>query len=290
MVQSILVPFDYSRTAYECVRVGGSLARMFQAHLSVLHVFPLRVESHYLSERQLDALESQQTVNELQKLNESLQPLLLEFPDVEMTFLAEIGIPSDEILRIGLNYDLIVMGTQGFSGEEKHSVWKKFLGNTIETVVHNHSGPILLIPPNYRFQIPKKVLYLSPLREWSTEIRDFLVYLFEKMKFSLIIAHFLRGKGITEEMVQSLLEKRLSEIPQIPATYYFERAMEKDFSKPILQLIQREKIDLIITVSHKRSGLERVLNPSLSLQLYEMKPVPIWIYRQGLSNGERNDQ
>ena len=63
----------------------------------------------------------------------------------EVTVLAVLGIPAEEILGVAMNADMVVVGSRGAGGFKK-----LLMGSVSTTVVHHAHCPVVVIPPEVR--------------------------------------------------------------------------------------------------------------------------------------------
>jgi nucleotide-binding universal stress UspA family protein len=121
MVNSILVPTDFSATSDAAVQYATQMALSFGARLYLLHV-PGKTGEHFEANFPIGQFES--TVSE------------------RLSSLLRIGSPADEIARYAdvCDADLIIMGTHGRSGIA-HAV----MGSVAEHVLRVAPCPVLMV-------------------------------------------------------------------------------------------------------------------------------------------------
>ena len=141
-IQRILCPTDFSLFSVRALRHAATLARLFRAELTVLHVIPTfppyGAESPYYSmpvwtgpELRREAEEEMgRFVQSARELGVSLETKIGE------------GRPAQEIqaLATALPADLVVMGTHGQSGFER-----LLLGSVTERLLHRLSCPVMTV-------------------------------------------------------------------------------------------------------------------------------------------------
>lgn len=144
---NIVVPIDFSPHAEKALLYAWSLARLFHAHLHVLHIIDIPIHpEHYAVNLNLTGEFGHELVlrshEELERMIAPHQPAT-----VKHDIVVEFGRAYNEIVEFAAEHetDLIVMGTQGLSGLKKF-----FLGSTTAKVVRHAPCPVLTVKPHER--------------------------------------------------------------------------------------------------------------------------------------------
>ena len=139
----ILVPVDFSPCSLEAYRVAVSLARSFEAALSLLHVVDRRTLE---AARELGLITAEIDEKNLHaEARRRFREFLARAPaDLPSDRKIVTGLPFQEIVQATRQeqIDLIVMGRYGGSGELE----KIFFGSTAEKVVRIAPCAVLSIP------------------------------------------------------------------------------------------------------------------------------------------------
>jgi len=148
----ILVPVDFSPCSEEAFRLALSLARVFQAEVSLLHV----VDTKSLSTlnmlglaRPSEEAEQKKRLRHQARLNARRLLSFEETKGLQIRRLLAEGSPFVEIARTARTekVDLVVMGSYG---GQVGSVEKIFFGSTAEKVVRTAGCPVLTVPLSRR--------------------------------------------------------------------------------------------------------------------------------------------
>jgi nucleotide-binding universal stress UspA family protein len=148
----ILVPVDFSPCSEEAFRLALSLARQFQAEVSLLHV----VDTKSLSTlnmlglaRPSEEAEQKKRLRHQARLNARRLLSFEETKGLQIRRLLAEGSPFVEIARTARTekVDLVVMGSYG---GQVGSVEKIFFGSTAEKVVRTAGCPVLTVPLSRR--------------------------------------------------------------------------------------------------------------------------------------------
>jgi len=156
-IQRILVPVDFSPASINALDTAIAISKQHEADILLLNVVEtcgLTSGNDYAAGKA--ALELiHRSEQELFSLKHSITERFLMPCEVISTH----GFVSPTIIKISASYnaDLIVMGTNGTSG-----IKKKSIGLNAFNVVKNADCPVLMVPPERKWESFKKVLF--PLR------------------------------------------------------------------------------------------------------------------------------
>jgi nucleotide-binding universal stress UspA family protein len=148
----ILVPVDFSPCSEEAFRLALSLARQFQAEVSLLHV----VDTKSLTTlnmlglaRPSEEAEQKKRLRHQARLNARRLLSFEETKGLQIRRLLAEGSPFVEIARTARTekVDLVIMGSYG---GQVGNVEKIFFGSTAEKVVRTAGCPVLTVPLSRR--------------------------------------------------------------------------------------------------------------------------------------------
>ncbi|MCA9664619.1 MAG: universal stress protein [Myxococcales bacterium] len=142
MINSILVPVDFSACSLAAVRYAARLCGEVDAKLTLLHV----IEPHHV----IAEMAAPEGATELEALgchahgdaNAAFKEVAAELGKLELEVHAgcSTGHPRDAIVEAAAKCDLIVMGTHGRSGL-RHVI----MGSVAEQVIRRASCPVLVV-------------------------------------------------------------------------------------------------------------------------------------------------
>ena len=142
-IEKILIPFDGSDYSLDAIKCALTLAKQFDAHVTIINCYELSGDMHSseLSEEMLKDVYSgiQQGADELLKKAETF----FAKQGVEYKLKAISGAPGDVLTELAKSkqYDLIVMGSHGHS-----NVAGAFLGSVTHDVLNTIYCPVLIVP------------------------------------------------------------------------------------------------------------------------------------------------
>lgn len=139
----ILFATDFSENSDHAFDYALSLAKSFNARLSVIHVInePIDLRGFYVPHISFETLEKEIEEGAAKMMEKFCRTRIGDFSNFETLIVA--GIPFEEILRKAdeAQASIIVMGTQGRKGIDHF-----LFGSTAERVVRNAKIPVMTIP------------------------------------------------------------------------------------------------------------------------------------------------
>lgn len=133
----VLVPTDFSDPAKHARDLGISIARKFNAELTLLHVYTIPMMGYEAAVAwPMEDLESSAE----DALEVELQAARTRIPGCRG--IARLGYPPAEIVKVAkeTGADLIVMGTHG-----RHGLPRMLLGSVAEKIVRTSPVPVLTV-------------------------------------------------------------------------------------------------------------------------------------------------
>jgi nucleotide-binding universal stress UspA family protein len=289
----LLVPTDFSAAANAALLAAIPWLDRFQAELHLVHVFspdypapPMMVSSLLVSESQIGS-------RVRSRLEEVAQNHALALKRVSLH--ASCGRPYEEICRLArrLEIDLIVTATRGTTGL-KHLT----LGSTAERVIRYAPCPVLVVHPDpgsarRRRPVFKKVLVpidfsacaaqgLAYGRAIAAQFGSRLVLLHtidlsyysanpEYIPYDLSPLLEAAEKSAREQMLELIGESDWDDLE-------VEHRLENGHAgEQICRSAQDLGADLIVTSTHGRTGLKRILLGSTAEYIVRHAPCPVLV-------------
>lgn len=148
MITKILVPTDFSESAKNACHYAQAIAKaLTNANIKIVHAFMPNVETEFPAM-------AAPIADHLRVREAMLKDFAVEMQENDQELL--VGFAADELVRLSVEYDLIVMGTTGESG-----VLSRLFGSVSSAVAQRAMCPVLLIPPQATFQGLQRILYAS---------------------------------------------------------------------------------------------------------------------------------
>jgi universal stress protein A len=140
-VRQIMVPTDLGRESEEAIKFGVHLARVYRAHLTLLHVYqePYYTIEYILGPQPCEPAQNERICcrNALERIVEKVKK---QYEDCSCEF--REGVPCEEIVRAAkdLGIDLIIVSTHDYNW-----LTRLALGCDAELIVRSAPCPILVL-------------------------------------------------------------------------------------------------------------------------------------------------
>lgn len=272
-MKTIIVPTDFSDTAYNAARYALNLAQQVSTARVVLYhayelIVPIPDVPSAVPMVNADDLRAA-SLEGLQKMKKELEPLLA--PGISLVVRAEntlLAATIDEVSK-SEQADLIIMGITGGSQLEEILVGS----NTIDVVKHT-TCPVLIVPPGATFHRIGKVVFACDLRKVaeSTPVQPLKKFLdnFHPELHVLHVDHDNKHFNADTPFESLMLDTLLADYEPV---YHF--VDNTNIVKGIIDFANQEHADLVITIPKKHGLFESIFRRSRTSQLAYHTQIPL---------------
>lgn len=285
--QKILVGIDGSEESFNAFKSALSLAKKINASVSVLYVLPLGVEvssalSLFTGMKDIFRKGAEKILKEAQSIAEE------EGIEVRLKF--EEGEPYTKLVDIlyAEESDLLVLGKSGKGG-----LARALIGSTASRAIGASPVDVLVIPKNTTLKL-KKMLVPVDGSLYSEEAAMRALELASHLKSEIILLSVVEipfelyetatdiGKMVehlkteAEEFIRKLKSKYKEKGIEVKG-YVVEGIVEEK----ILEIAEKEEVDLIIMGSHGKTGLKRLLMGSVTEKVLTLGTKPVLVVKRG---------
>ena len=276
-LRTILVPIDFSPESLKTLRYAELLAKRFTATLHLVHV----LDAPLVTPRQPNWLRFSKEV--AANAEKRLAELAAKSSSKPKPYTLRTGKIPDEINEVArrTKAGLIVIATRGFTGL-KHA----FVGSTTERVVRTAPCPVLVVREKEAASAKgrarsgrtalqfRKVLVPVDFSENSRLGVEYGLRFAREFGASVVLFHsvfitpYVLGDEYTAREVPNLIplqqeyaEEEMEKLRKEVSGKGVEIKTEIGFGSPVEQMndyVTKEKVDIIVTSTHGRSGLERL--------------------------------
>lgn len=275
-MKHLLVPVDFSFYANKAVDFAVQSAKLFPAEITLLYVYDggssdpadfLAITTPIQDELYEDAAT---------KLNQ-LKVSISETENIAVNTVIKAGSVEDIILEIASlhNISIIIMGTVGASGM-KEKLW----GTKTSSVIGRSSIPVLAIPWNYTWELPKKWLLATNHFNVDDKAKDLFFEIAAFYTGDIYVAVFSdedSADAITymenERNIQLYRERMLKKY----ADYKLNAVhlSGKNFEDSLQNYIDRENIGILGMITYHKTFWERFFNPSMTKRMAYHTTIPL---------------
>ena len=275
-MKQILVPTDFSTCANNAIDFAVQSAKNLPVEITLLHAFEV-MGNMYTDNMGVNKDFNQSLLEEVHDKLALLKSSIEDTEGVVVTTYIFKGTLNEAIFKTATdkNIDLIVMGTLGASG-----IKEKLWGSKTAAVIGNSKVPVMVIPYEYEWKKPEKILMTTSHFEKEPAILDFLFEVAELYMAQVQVAIFTdedEGNAITlleQDLKIDQYEKMLKEQYK-EETLVARQLFGKEFEETLDDYIGQNKIDILAMFTYQRKILHRIFHPSMTKRMSYHTKIPL---------------
>ncbi len=256
-MKRIILPTDFSDNAYNAICYAINLFKEEECTFYLLHTYtPAIYQAEYVlhSPGQIGLGDIYQE-NSLTQLKDLEKQLIAEFNNKKHTFMVHSAFNTliDEIIETSKNEnaDMVIMGTQGATGAKEI-----LIGTNTVHVIKNACCPVIAIPPNFKYETPKEILFPTDLEiDYQEEQLKVLESLAKQHISRIDVLHVSTGYDLSEEQLKN--KAKLEGILGRIAHLYHEMPNQEVITA-INNFQQNNKVNLLVMVQNRHTFFERL--------------------------------
>lgn len=275
-MKQILVPTDFSKCANNAIDFAVQSAKILPAKITLLHSFEVNgnIYTDYMG------VNKEFTSALLDDANEKLTQIRQRIKETDGV-VADTLVSTDslqEAIKKSVKekaFDLVVMGTLGASGL-KEKLW----GSRTSAVIGKSAIPVMVIPIDYKWKKPEKILFATNQFEREPAILNYLFELAGLYMARVQVAVFTDeddDKALTfldhkSKIAQygTFLKDSYKEDTLISTHLYGE-----EFEETLQNFIKENDIDLLVMVTYRQRFWNRIFNPSKTKRMSYHTNIPL---------------
>ncbi|MEO9004166.1 MAG: universal stress protein [Ginsengibacter sp.] len=275
-MKQILVPIDFSKSANNALDFAVQSAKILPAEITLLHSFEVNgnMYTDYMG------VNKEFTLTLFNEANEKLADLKQRIKKADGVVVDTLVSkePLQEAIKTSIKekaFDLVIMGTLGASGL-KEKLW----GSRTSAVIGKSAVPVMVIPIDYKWEKPKKVLLATNQFEKEPAILNYLFELAGLYMASVQVAVF------TDEDDDKALtfvdhKNKIAEYDTFLKDTYKEDALTsthlygEEFEDSLQDFIKENDIDLLVMVTYQQRFWNRIFNPSKTKRMSYHTNIPL---------------
>lgn len=265
-MKTILIATDFSRASRNASLYGVELAKGLKAKIILYYAYevPQPAPGLGVSVSRYDIM--MQADKRLSNESDVLDP---ERKIIEI--ISDEGCADDAIINIAKekNVDIIIAGMKG-SGK----ALKKVFGSTAISLIKKSDTPVIIVPEEAKFSIPKIILYGSDIMS-DTNLKQLeqikpITTTFESKLYVVRVV-----KNAHAEIFERLNTpgKLREELKKSGAS--FEYPIDTDIRHALNDLIKKHHADMLVMMPHKHEWLERLFKKSETKDMIFHTHIPI---------------
>jgi len=253
---NVLIPTDFSDNAWNTVVYALKLYQKQDCHFYFLHATKIRLKNSAISSSKLSDVIKEAAAKEIGQLKKLAEASTINKHHKFMSIISsEDIIDAIEIAVIKHNIDVVVLGTKGATGAKKIF----FGSNTVDVIKKMRLRPILVVPDEYDFIVPKQIAFPTDFNRLYNHVQlQPIIDLAKLFNSRIRIVHINKEKELSrlQEDNLEILKECLN-----PLLYSFHWMPDYvKLTKEINVFIEELNIDMLVMLNYKHSFIQDIVN------------------------------
>lgn len=274
---NIVHPTDFSDTARNAMAFAAHIAKKTSGKLNLLHVY----ETPYMTVAESGAFAAKVDQGAHAKQHEQMREnieLLAKDPVLEGVSLSRQFVSDKPVYKffeaVDEKYDLIVMGTQGFTGPLHGGI----VGTNTERVIRFADMPVLSVPAKAEFHGINKIMLAT---NYDEQLEPFLPMVIDFAKLMGAKLHLVMINTRDSYSTTAYANERFAEIEKafsydnLQHHVYYDQSVEEG----VMNAAKQFGVDLIAMHTHGRTGIGHLLYGSIAEDLSKYMNVPLLTFK-----------
>ncbi|WP_119791505.1 universal stress protein [Flavobacterium anhuiense] len=276
-MKKILFPTDFSDAATNAFVHALEFAKVVNAELILLHTFEIPVyDSQFFPENyasiysSIELAKFEMFKDEIPKLRtiaaeRNLEDIVIKhrLMDGDLIYNLKNAVEEDQI-------DFVIMGTNSVSD------WTKFFtGSNTESVISGVEVPVLCIPIDAKYKKVKTIGFTTRYREKDKKELKKVLKIAKKTDAKVKSLYVKTSNSDVTEETRKEFEKEFA-----GENVEFLVLPSDDVKETILDFVLYKDIDILTTITHKRSFFESLFDSSFSKKIAKEVPIPILVMHE----------
>jgi nucleotide-binding universal stress UspA family protein len=276
-IRSILVPTDFSSVAAAAYRYALRLADTLGASIDVMYTIPpTTTEPGYGTF--INTLETTLRQDALRDIGDFVREgIRAVSQDLKSPPRVDHSVRVGD-LRFSIHQhveqegiQLIVMGTKG-----SRSAWDDFLGTHASFLSQRPPCPVLVLPPNADYALPRRICFATDLEDVATLQAGKLLHSLQPLSPDLYFLH-VRGQGGKSGAYDLSLLRELFDRPDQGQRAHFAEREGDDVVATVLDYAGRMECDWVVMHRPERPWFQRLLHRSHVGEAVRQAKLPIMV-------------
>lgn len=276
-MKKILFPTDFSDTANNALVYALRMADNQNATIYVLHAYEMPVISATANPVMVQDVYKTIELSNFENFKDQVPQIRdiarkHNLDHVPIHFILEEGF-LNTILKKRVkeeDIDLVVMGTNGNSGFEK-----KILGSNTSNAISSLDIPVLSVPHDAIFDGIKSIGFSTLFKPQDKLVLDLLIPIAQGFGATIKAVNISAYKDNLDEAVEQSWKDNYK---GTPVEFYVME--DKDVEKGVFDFIDKENIDLLVSITRNRTFFERLFTTSMTKKFTYHTNVPVLAYHE----------
>lgn len=274
-MKKILVPFDFSESAFNSLLYARELYKDIHVNFYVLTVNSI-ISNTYFNDDFNDEIITALVDESKDDLDEMLADFSTKIKNSKHSFHST---SSPKPLTVALNtyikslqVDIVIMGSKG-----PKSSFDVFIGNKVLKVIKTIDNcPLIIVPEKYLFRVPEQIVFSTNFkREFNLDELESLIELLKISNSKLKVVQVMDEEYLNA--VQKENKEKLKNLFSGLDYFFIKINVEDSESQAIRNFIEQTKSDAISFVNHKQNFFHKLTDEDVIKKVSFNSPVPIFI-------------
>ncbi|RYM34030.1 universal stress protein [Brumimicrobium glaciale] len=256
-MKNILLPTDFSENSWNAISYASQLVKNENCTFYLLNTYKLVVYGTEYAVPNPSRIELTETIknaskNGLEKISQRFEKELSN-PKHKIKSVSSFGTLTGAMEDLDKEHgmDLIVMGTKGATGAMK----VLFGSNTVD-VLNNSKCPVLAIPDEFKFEVPREILFPS---DYSIAFDEKhvkpILEIAKEYQSTIHSLHVYNERRLSEEQLdnRNLLEEILEDI-----AFEIHNVEDQKIPEAVEKFQSENNIDLLVMINNKHTFFENL--------------------------------
>lgn len=276
-MKKILFPTDFSDAATNAFVHALEFAKVVNAELILLHTFEIPVyDSQFFPENyasiysSIELAKFEMFKDEIPKLRtiateRNLEDIVIKhrLMDGDLIYNLKNAVEED-------NIDFVIMGTNSVTD------WTKFFtGSNTESVISGVEVPVLCVPIDAKYKKVKTIGFTTRYREKDKKELKKILKIAKKTDAKVKSLYVKTSNSDVTEEIRKEFEKEFA-----GENVEFLVLPSDDVKETILDFVLYKDIDILTTITHKRSFFESLFDSSFSKKISKEVHIPILVMHE----------
>ena len=276
-MKKILFPTDFSDAATNAFVHALEFAKIVKAELILLHTFEIPVyDSQFFPENyasiysSIELAKFEMFKDEIPKLRaiaaeRKLDDIVIKhrLMDGDLIYNLKNAVEEDQI-------DFVIMGTNSVSD------WTKFFtGSNTESVISGVEVPVLCVPVEAKFKKIRTIGFTTRYREKDKKELKKILKIAKKTDAKVKSLYVKTSDSDVTDVVIKEWQREFAE-----ENVEFLVLPSDEVKETILDFILYKDIDILTTITHKRSFFESIFDSSFTKKISKEVPIPVLVMHE----------
>lgn len=271
-IKTILVPTDFSVSADSAIHYVLKIPSLVDVSIILYHCFiPFESSFYSLTQSNKENLDTNKILTD--RLNVIKDSILKKNANLSISTRVDQGPEGIRIVEFckKKKVDLIIMGTKGASGLKE-----KLLGSFAAEVMTTVDCPVLAIPENYKYKLPKNITFATNYSKKDKKVIQSFLKLNLVINPQINVLHIDQGTNlfITDKDYEKYKERIVMKFKDFSFT--FNQVVGENIEKTLLEEIVSNKTDILVMYPLERKGIwNRLFNKSVTKKIAYHINIPL---------------